>query len=171
MDETIEIVIETPRGSRNKYALNPCSGRIELDRVLHSSVHYPADYGVLPDTRAEDGGLLDVLVVVEEPSFPGCRVRVRPVGVLDLEDEAGRDHKILAVPVGDPRFAHVRDLSDLSPHWLREIETFFGTYKLLEGKLIKLYGWQPRSVAWELIAAARDRGRSGQGSPAQSRRP
>lgn len=159
MDETIDVLIETPRGSRNKYALNPASGRIVLDRVLHSSVHYPADYGVLPDTRAEDGAMLDALVLVHEPTFPGCLVRARPIGVLDLTDEAGRDHKILAVPVGDPRFAQVRDLQDVGKHWLREIETFFGTYKVLENKPIEIHGWQPRDSAWELIAAARARGR------------
>ncbi|MDP3767496.1 MAG: inorganic diphosphatase, partial [Dehalococcoidia bacterium] len=104
MDETIEVVIEIPRGSRNKYEIDESTGEVRLDRVLYSSVHYPTDYGFIPDTHAPDGDHLDALVIVEEPTVPGCRVLARPVGVLKMRDEKGEDYKIIAVPVADPRF-------------------------------------------------------------------
>jgi inorganic pyrophosphatase len=157
VEETVEAIIEIPRGSRNKYEMDHETGEIRLDRVLYSSVHYPTDYGFLPGTLAEDGDPLDILVLVEEPTFPGCRVAVRPIGVLRMSDQKGRDEKILAVPVGDPRFEQVQTLSDLSPHWLREIETFFGTYKLLEELPTEIDGWDGREAAWEVIDAARAR--------------
>jgi inorganic pyrophosphatase len=98
---------------------------------------------------------LDVLVVVHEPTFPGCRVIARPIGTLEMHDEHGVDHKILAVPVGDPRFAEVRDLLDLAPHWLREIETFFATYKVLQAVETQVLGWESATQAWAVIDAAR----------------
>src|SRR4028119_1505671 len=101
-DDEIVALIEIPRGSRNKYELDPETGRIMLDRVLYSSVHYPADYGFIPETRAGDGDPLDILVLVQEPTFPGCLVPARPVGGLDMDDEKGGDFKIGAVPVGGP---------------------------------------------------------------------
>ena len=143
----IEVVVEIPRGSRNKYEMDHATHTLYLDRVLYSSVHYPTDYGFVPHTMAADGDPLDVLIIVEEPTFPGCRVRVRPIGVLLMRDEAGIDEKILAVPVVDPRFDHVRDLRDLSPHWLVEIENFFNTYKLLEDKPTEVEGWRGRDEA------------------------
>ena len=157
MAETTEAVIEIPRGSRNKYEMNRATGQIRLDRVLYSSVHYPTDYGFLPDTLAEDGDPLDILVLVEEPTFPGCRVEVRPIGVLRMRDQKGRDEKILAVPAGDPRFDETRTLTDLSHHWLREIETFFGTYKLLEELPTEIDGWDGREAAWTIIHDCRRR--------------
>ena len=105
--------IEIPRGSRNKYEYDEGTGRFLLDRVLYSSVHYPTDYGFIPETLAEDGDSLDVLVLVQEPTFPGCLIPARPLGGLDMHDEKGSDFKVLAVPVGDPRYAHVRTLADL----------------------------------------------------------
>ena len=149
------VLIEIPRGSRNKYEWDHALGRIRLDRTLHSSVHYPTDYGLVPDTLAPDGGHLDVLVVVEEPTFPGCTVPVRVVGLLDMNDEQGVDSKLLAVPVGDPRFHGVRRLTDLPSHWLREIEAFFATYKLLEDKRVEVRGWQDRAAAEGLLADCR----------------
>src|SRR5438094_1464901 len=109
-DESVDVFIEIPRGSRTKYELDRSSGHIRLDRVLFSSVHYPADYGFVVDTLGGDGDPLDAIVVVEEPTFPGCIVPARPIGTLGMRDEKGDDEKILTVPAGDPRFAQVRDL-------------------------------------------------------------
>jgi inorganic pyrophosphatase len=150
--------VEIPRGSRTKYELDPDSGRIRLDRVLFSSVHYPADYGFVMGTMGGDGDPLDAIIVVEEPTFPGCVVPSRPIGTLLMRDERGDDEKILAVPVGDPRFDEVRGLRDLAKHWLREIETFFATYKELEAnKAAQVEGWHDADAAWKLIDAARAR--------------
>jgi len=152
---SVDVFVEIPKGSRSKYELDPASGRIRLDRVLFSSVHYPADYGFITETKAGDGDPLDALVVVEEPTFPGCILPARPIGTLLMRDKKGRDEKILAVPVGDPRFDEVRDLEDLSKHWLREIETFFATYKELEGEAVTLGGWRRARTAWTLIERSR----------------
>ncbi|MBI4503999.1 MAG: inorganic diphosphatase [Chloroflexi bacterium] len=151
----IEVFIEIPRGSRNKYEYDPATHQFRLDRVLYSSVHYPTDYGFVPDTLAEDGDTLDALVMVEEPTFPGCIIRVRPVGLLHMRDEKGEDHKLLAVPVGDPRFAAMHDLADVPQHWLREIENFFAIYKQLEEKETEIIGWDDAAAAHRVIAAAR----------------
>ncbi|MDP9358910.1 MAG: inorganic diphosphatase [Chloroflexota bacterium] len=158
--ETVLAFIEIPRGSRNKYELDHVTGRLRLDRVLYSSVHYPADYGFIPETLGEDGDPLDVLVLVQEPTFPGCLVPARPVGGLDMADEKGADFKVLAVPVGDPRYAHVQTLDELGDHWLREIETFFATYKLLERKTTEVLGWHDAGEAWAEIERCRERFRS-----------
>lgn len=153
--EAIEVVVEIPRGSRNKYELDPERGVLMLNRVLYSSVHYPTDYGFIPGTLSEDGDALDALIVVDEPTFPGCHVMARPIGVLGMRDEKGQDQKILAVPVGDPRFDSIRDLHDLDQHWLREIENFFQTYKALEDKRTDVVGWETATVAVGAIRAAR----------------
>jgi inorganic pyrophosphatase len=155
-DAAIEVVIEIPRGSRNKYELDEATGAIRLDRVLYSSVHYPTDYGFVPGTRAPDGDHLDVLVIVEEPTFPGCHMIVRPIGVLEMRDENGQDHKIIAVPLADPRLNHIQDLNDLAPHWLREIENFFATYKTLEEKQTEIVGWDGAESARTVIDAFRE---------------
>jgi len=155
--ESIDVLIEIPRGSRNKYELDRERGVIRLDRVLYSSVHYPTDYGLIPETLSPDGDELDVLVMVEEPTFPGCLVAARPIGVLEMHDEQGEDSKILAVPLGEPRFSEVWKLRDLSPHWLREIENFFETYKRLQDVNTELTGWADRDVALKVIAEARQR--------------
>jgi inorganic pyrophosphatase len=157
-DRSVDVFVEIPRGSRQKYELDQKTGRIRLDRVLFSSVHYPADYGFVMDTIGRDGDPLDALIVVEEPTFPGCVVPARPIGTLFMSDEHGEDEKILAVPVGDPRFDEVRGLGDLARHWLREIETFFATYKELEStKAADVKGWHDAEVAWRLIQDARSR--------------
>ncbi|MFO0808633.1 MAG: inorganic diphosphatase [Gemmataceae bacterium] len=149
----VEAVVEIPRGSRNKYEFDPATGAIRLDRVLFSSVHYPGDYGFIPGTRGADGDPLDVLILVEEPTFPGCRVSVRPIGVLLMHDEHGGDEKILGVPVADPRFEEVSDLPDLPRHWLAEIENFFETYKALEGKEAHTEGWTGADAARRTLEA------------------
>lgn len=152
----IEVFVEIPRGSRNKYEIDKERGVLVLDRVLYSSVHYPTDYGFVIDTLAEDGDALDALVVVDEPTFPGCHVIARPIGVLDMQDEKGPDQKILAVPIGDPRFSSIRNLSDIDQHWLREIENFFQTYKALEDKWTDVVGWEDATAAARVIVAARE---------------
>jgi inorganic pyrophosphatase len=156
-DTTLDVIIEIPAGSRNKYEYDHASHVIRLDRVLHSSVHYPSDYGFIPDTLSKDGDPLDVLVLVIDPTFPGCHVPARPVGLLRMHDEKGEDEKVLAVPVGDPRFEEIDSLEDVPAHWLREIENFFATYKLLEDKETDLYGWEGRDKALETIEDSRNR--------------
>jgi inorganic pyrophosphatase len=153
----VSAFIEIPRGSRNKYEYDEATGVWNLDRVLYSSVHYPTDYGWIPNTLAEDGDHLDILVLVQEPTFPGCMIEARPLGGLDMSDEAGRDFKVLAVPEGDPRFSHYRSLEQVGPHWLREIETFFKTYKLLEDKETEVLGWHDRNRALEVLTECRER--------------
>jgi inorganic pyrophosphatase len=153
---SVDVFVEIPKGSRAKYELDKATGRIRLDRVLFASVHYPADYGFIIDTLGGDGDPLDAIVVVEEPTFPGCIVPARPIGALLMRDAKGQDEKVLAVPVGDPRFDEVQALEDLSPHWLREIETFFATYKTLEGEPVEVAGWRDAKTAWTLIAESRD---------------
>jgi inorganic pyrophosphatase len=152
----IEVFVEIPRGSRNKYEIDKVRGVLTLDRVLYSSVHYPTDYGFVVDTLADDGDALDALVVVDEPTFPGCHIIARPIGVLDMQDEKGQDQKILAVPVGDPRFSSIRDLQDIDQHWLREIENFFQTYKALEDKWTDVVGWEDAAAAARVITQARE---------------
>jgi inorganic pyrophosphatase len=153
--DLIEVVVEIPRGSRNKYELDKDRGVIILDRVLYSSVHYPTDYGFITGTLALDGDPLDAMVVVDEPTFPGCHVMARPIGLLDMRDEKGPDQKILAVPVGDPRFSEIFDLQDIGQHWLREIENFFQTYKALEPKWTDVVGWEDAGAALKVIKQAR----------------
>jgi len=147
----VEAIVEIPRGSRNKYETDLATGTIHLDRVLFSSVHYPADYGFIPGTRSADGDPLDIMIIVEEPTFPGCRVKVRPIGVLLMRDEQGVDEKILGVPVADPRFDGIQDISQLQQHWLAEIENFFNTYKVLEGKETHVEDWRGSGEAKEVL--------------------
>lgn len=140
--EIVEVLVEVPRGSRNKYEWDPENGRIKLDRVLYSSVHYPADYGFIMDTMAEDGDAVDILVLIEEPTFSGCMILARPIGMLRMRDEKGPDNKVLGVPIHDPRWRHLEDIHDAPPHLLNEIENFFLTYKRLEAKVVSSEGWE-----------------------------
>jgi len=157
MADTVDVVVEIPKGSRNKYEMDKASGRIKLDRMLFSSVHYPGDYGYIEDTLADDGDPLDVLVLVEEPTFPGCGILARPVGVFRMSDEKGGDEKILAVPVSDPRWT-IHRLGEVPDSLLREIEHFFTIYKALEAdKQTKVMGWEDVDSAWALIEDARKR--------------
>jgi inorganic pyrophosphatase len=155
MKDVIEVLIEIPRGSRNKYEFDEKRGVLRLDRTLYSSVHYPTDYGYIPGTHAEDGDHLDVLVIVEEPTVPGCHVDARPIGVLRMRDDKGQDDKIIAVPVADPRFAEVNEFRDIAAHWQREIEQFFRTYKELQKLAVDIYGWGDRAEAWRIIESAK----------------
>ena len=119
-----DVTIEIPKGVRNKYEMDHKTGRIRLDRTLFTATQYPADYGFVDNTLGEDGDPLDALVIMEEPTFPGCRVRARPVGVFWMDDDAGPDAKIICVPHGDPRWDHVQDIGDLPEHLRKEIEPF-----------------------------------------------
>ena len=121
-------------GSRNKYEVDPRTGHIKLDRVLYSSVYYPAEYGFVENTKYLDGDPLDILVFTSSPTFPGCYVDCRIIGGMDMIDGGKPDVKILAVNVGDPRYEHIRDYRDLPPHYLQEIQNFFSTYKTLQNK-------------------------------------
>jgi inorganic pyrophosphatase len=139
--DEVTAVVEIPRGSRNKYELDKKSGLLRLDRVLYSAVHYPGDYGLIPRTLAEDGDPLDILVIVNEATFPGCQIDCRPIGVLKLLDRGEPDDKILAVPSNDPFYGEYFDIADLPGHYLREVEHFFHIYKDLEGKRVEIGGW------------------------------
>ncbi len=153
--DQVDVFVEIPRGSRAKYELDKKTGHFRLDRVLHSSVHYPADYGFVMDTLGNDGDPLDAIVIVEEPTCPGCVVPARPIGTLFMRDAKGEDEKILAVPTGDPRFDEILTLKDLAPHWRKEIETFFATYKYLESDDTEVRGWHDEKTAWRVIESAR----------------
>lgn len=148
------MVVEIPRGSRNKYEADHATGEIFLDRMLFTATRYPADYGYIPGTLAEDGDPLDVLVLLEEPTFPGCRIRVRPVGIFLMEDQGAADHKIIAVPAGDPRWEEIRDVDDVPAHLRRELEHFFAVYKELEDKKTAVLGWMGAADALTVIAKA-----------------
>jgi inorganic pyrophosphatase len=149
--------VEIPGGSRNKYEYDPELGGLVLDRRLFTSMAYPADYGFLEGTLGEDGDPLDVLVLVAEPTFPGCRIRVRPVGVFHMEDEKGPDDKVLCVPVGDPSSERIQDVADLADELRDEIEHFFRRYKELEHKKTETYGFGSRQDAERLVVEARAR--------------
>jgi inorganic pyrophosphatase len=147
----VNVIVEVPKGSRNKYEYDPHSKRIKLDRVLFSAVHYPADYGYIENTLAEDGDEVDVLVLISEPTFPGCLIEAKPLGVLRMRDEKGNDNKILAVPLKDPLYQHVNDIHNIAPHLLTEIENFFLTYKKLEAKVVATDGWADSKKALEYL--------------------
>ena len=157
MSETEAVVfVEIPSGSRNKYEWDEELGGIVLDRRLFTSMTYPADYGYVEGTLAADGAPLDALVLVAEPTFPGCRIRVRPIGVFHMSDEKGPDEKVLCVPLGDPSFARVRDIHDVNAELRDEIEHFFQRYKDLEpSKQTETRGWGNRAEAAEIVAASR----------------
>ena len=162
--QVVEVVVEIPAGSRNKYEFDEHAKVIRLDRVLSSAVFYNFDYGYVEETRADDGDHTDALVLLEEPTFPGCHVWARPVGGLRMRDEKGDDFKVLCVALGDPLWAHVERLEQVSPHRLREIEHFFATYKLLEDKQVEVYGWAAAEVALDLLRADRARWQALQGA-------
>lgn len=153
----IDVMIEIPKGSRNKYEYDEATGKMRLDRVIFSPVQYPADYGFVPNTLGEDGDPLDVLVLIWEPTFPGCMMSVRPVGVLNMSDEKGVDQKILCIPIADPFWQHIECFKDLPVHLLREIEYFFTIYKTLEQKQTTIDGWHDEQVAADIILAAQKR--------------
>ena len=156
---TVEARIEIPMGSRNKYEVDAKTGRIRLDRVLYSSVYYPAEYGFVEDTLYLDGDPLDILVFTSAPTFPGCYVECRVIGGMDMIDCGAPDVKILAVNVGDPRYDHVHTLNDLPPHYLQEIENFFQTYKTLQNKETQVNGFFDVEKAWQIVDSSLERAR------------
>jgi len=161
----VDVIVEIPQGSRNKYEMDLVTGRIRLDRMLFTSTRYPQDYGFIPDTLAEDGDPLDVMIILEERTFPGCLVTVRPVGVFWMNDESGPDAKILAVPAQDPRYEGLQELDDIPEHVTAEIGHFFDIYKELEpDKDSDVRGWQGRAAAEKIIEEAVGRARDTFGS-------
>ena len=153
-----DVLIEIPRGSRNKYEVDHDNGRIRLDRTLFTATAYPADYGFVLDTLGEDGDPLDALVLVQEPTFPGCLIRSRPIGMFQMTDEMGGDDKILCVPAGDPRQEHLRELHDVPEFDRLEIGHFFLIYKELEpGKSVEGASWGGRADAEAEVEASRRR--------------
>ena len=153
-----DVTIEIPKGQRNKYEVDHATGRIRLDRMLFTSTRYPDDYGFIEGTLGEDGDPLDALVLLEEPTFPGCLIRARALGMFRMRDEAGGDDKVLCLPSNDPRVESMQDLADI-PHFYRlEIQHFFETYKDLEpGKSVEGAHWTDKAAAEAEIVASRQR--------------
>jgi inorganic pyrophosphatase len=147
----VDALIEIPTGSQNKYEYDKENGVFRLDRVLYSPMHYPTEYGYLENTLAEDGDPLDILVLTTFPTFPGCVIQSRVIGVLLMSDDKGKDEKLLGVPVDDPRWDGVHRLEDVPAHILKEIEHFFQVYKDLENKETQIEGWKGTDVAAKLI--------------------
>ncbi|HUY07586.1 MAG TPA: inorganic diphosphatase [Acidimicrobiales bacterium] len=153
-----DVLVEIPRGQRNKYEVDHESGRIRLDRMLFTSTTYPTDYGYIENTLGEDGDPLDALVILEEPTFPGCLILARPVAVFQMTDEKGPDAKVICVPAEDPRYEHLQDLNDIPSLQRSMIQHFFEVYKALEpGKLVKEVRWEDRGAAEREITAAFER--------------
>jgi len=153
----LTILIEIPKGSRNKYEYDKERKIIKFDRMLFSAMHYPSDYGFIVETLAEDADPLDALVLVSEPTFPGCLIEAKPVGLFRMRDEKGPDEKILCVPLGDPHWNFIQELDDVPPHLLIEIEHFFRIYKELEKKKTGVEGWEDRDSAIKAVHASRKR--------------
>jgi inorganic pyrophosphatase len=155
--DVVNVVIEIPLGEVNKYEYDKKLHLFRLDRNLHSPVHYPGDYGFIPSTLSEDGDPLDVLVLVDTPSFSGCLIEVRPIGMLEMLDQGKQDEKILAVGLNNPRYKDVRNYSEIYPHVLREILHFFSIYKDLEGKRTEMIGWHNSAKARSVVVESQKR--------------
>jgi len=164
--EEINVVVEIPEGSRNKYEYDKTLNVFRLDRALHSPVYYPGDYGFVPQTLAEDGDPLDVLILVVQPTFTGCLVVARPIGILKMVDNGEPDDKVLCVPVGEPAYNGVHTSSQIFPHTLRTIQHFFETYKALEGKSTSTHGWQDAAAARRSVVESIERFKTGKAEPA-----
>jgi inorganic pyrophosphatase len=156
-DDSFECIIEIPKGSRNKYEYDHDLDAIKLDRFLFSSVVYPTDYGFIPETLGQDTDPLDVMVCVSEPTFPGCRIHVKPIALFRMEDDMGIDDKVLAVPLTDPGWSSLERLDDLSDQLRDEIAHFFSIYTDLEQKKVSVDGWYPREEAIAEIERSRER--------------
>ena len=156
----LHCLVEIPKGSRNKYQWDEELGGIKLARFLFSSVVYPTDYGFIPGTLSPKGEALDAMVLVSEPTFPGCRIAVRAIGVLRTEDERGQDDKLLCVPCNDPGWASLESLGDVPERMRVEIEHFFSIYKEPEGREVTIQGWEDRDAAERLVSECRERKRS-----------
>ena len=152
--EVVFCIVEIPKGSRNKYEYQEDTGVIKLDRVLYSSIHYPGDYGLIPRTFCGDGDPLDILVMTNHPTFPGCLIEARPIGVFRMRDAGLTDDKVLAVPATDPIFNDYHDIGDIPQHFLAEVAHFFQVYKDLEKVGIEAIGWESVAAAHEVITQA-----------------
>ena len=155
--KVVEVVVEIPSGSRNKYEFDERTGVMRLDRVLSSAVFYNFEYGYIEGTRADDGDHTDALILLAEPTFPGCHIAARPVGGLRMRDDKGDDFKVLCVALGDPHHAHIKRLDQVPGQRLAEIEHFFATYKLLEDKRVDVNGWADLDAALQQLRDDRDR--------------
>ncbi len=155
--DEVNAVIEIPRGQTNKYEYDKQLHVFRLDRNLYSPVHYPGDYGFIPSTLSDDGDPLDVLVLVDAPSFTGCLMTVRPIGFLEMVDQGQGDEKVLAVGANNPIYKDVREYEELYPHLLREIEHFFTIYKELEAKTTRIVGWRNAEQARDLVSECQAR--------------
>jgi inorganic pyrophosphatase len=164
--EVVNAIIEIPAESSNKYEYDKKLHVFRLDRNLHSPVHYPGDYGFIPSTLSDDGDPLDVLVLVDAPSFSGCLQSVRPIGVLEMLDQGVLDEKILAVGKNNPRYADVWNYSEIYPHMLKEITHFFSIYKDLEGKRVEVLGWHDAAYARERVMRSVENFKRGSIEPA-----
>jgi len=145
--EAMDVIIEINKGSKNKYEIDKKTGLIALDRVMHTGQDYPFDYGFVPQSLWHDGDPLDVVVLSTYPFAPGVLVKCRPVAIIHMVDGGEGDEKIIAVPIEDPRFDRIKDLADLNPHTLKEIEHFFLTYKNLQNKKVEIHGVEGRAMA------------------------
>jgi inorganic pyrophosphatase len=153
-----DVTVEIPKGQRNKYEVDHETGRIRLDRTLFTSTQYPADYGFIEHTLGQDGDPLDALVLVQEPTFPGCLIRCRAIGMFRMKDEAGGDDKVLCVPAKDPRLEHLRDIHHVAEFDRLEIQHFFEVYKDLEpGKSVEGASWAGRAEAEAEVKASQER--------------
>ncbi len=152
--EVVYCIVEIPKGSRNKYEYQEDTGVIKLDRVLYSSMHYPGDYGLIPRTFCGDGDPLDILVMTNQPTFPGCLIEARPIGVFHMRDAGLTDDKVLAVPATDPIFQDYHDIGDVPRHFLAEVAHFFQVYKDLERVRTEALGWASAATAKEVIVQA-----------------
>ncbi len=139
--DEMNVIIEIPKFSKNKYEIDKETGIIALDRVMHSAQDYPFDYGFVPQTLFDDGDALDVVLLTTYPLMPGILVKARPVAIMEMTDGGERDDKVVAVPVDDPRFANVRDIGDLNPHFQKEMTHFFETYKKVQNKEVSIGAW------------------------------
>ena len=159
------VTVEIPKGTRNKYEVDHETGRIKLDRTLFTATRYPADYGFIDNTLGEDGDPLDALVLIDEPTFPGCLIRCRAIGMFHMRDEQGGDDKVMCIPTGDPRLDHLQDLEDIGEFYRLEIQHFFETYKDLEpGKSVEGAHWAGREAAEAEITASFQRLKDAGGS-------
>ena len=156
-DITIDVFIEIPKGSRNKYEYDKEKKVIRYDRMIFSSMHYPSDYGFVPETLALDGDALDAMVLVSAPTFPGCLIEVKPLGLFRMHDEMGPDDKLLCVPVSDPMWNKLNSIDEVNPHLIKEIEHFFQVYKDLEEKKVGIEGWENKQAALDSISESKKR--------------
>jgi len=154
--DVVYVVVEVPKRSRNKFEYDKNGGFIKLDRVLYSSLHYPGDYGFIPRTHYDDGDPLDIIVMTNEPTFPGCVIEARPLGIFRMLDRGLADDKILAVPATDPLFDGYQELEDVPPHFLEEVAHFFSVYADLLKNKVKVLKWEGREMALAEIERALD---------------